>query len=63
MMVDAMHNAPTPPIVALGLDPRGLHLMNHPKVQSPRVKPEGDARREESLVSRNGNTVEDQKDD
>ena len=31
-----------PPLVTLGLDPRGLHLTSAPQVQSPRVKPEGD---------------------
>jgi len=31
-------------IVTLGLDPRVLHLLKHPQVKSPRVKPEGDER-------------------
>ena len=31
-----------PTVVPLGLDPRGLHFISAPPVQSPRVKPEGD---------------------
>ncbi len=34
----------TASFVTLGLDPRGLHCATPPPVQSPRVRPEGDAR-------------------